>query len=386
LNRYNPAPGTLDSGNSAPSHDRKETLTVPDATSTPSTNDPATPPTNDPAKIAGHFYIMSKIGLSDWALSARPNGTRLQITRAAFRPEQLWTRIESQGGGSFHLINAANNKALKQSGFKSELELVEFNRGDSSQKWVSRQWGDWFGIAALNDVQQLINVAGSSWNENNAIVLWEFSRGDFNESWKAVNDFGAFALHDIKYDLDRLVADFNLPPVNCVAEEVNTMDSDLGSRDTLELQRQFSTSTRFTYSQSSSTMLSIMVKLGAKFIWKDALEVTQEARFTRQVSETVTFGEERAFVETTSDKVTHAVDVPARRRVKFWVVVKSGKINVPYTATIRRTDGPKTHDITVTGQYERVNATSYEIMQRDVVTGEQKVVKAAPVRATAAGA
>jgi len=350
---------------------------MPDPTSsTPTEN------STDPAKVTGPFYIMSKIGNSNWVLSARPNN-RLQITPADFRPEQLWTRVESQGGGSFHLINLSNNKALKQSGFKNELTLVDFNRGDNSQKWRTGQWGEWFGIAALNDPNQLVNVAGYSWNENNAVVLWEFSRADFNELWKAVTDFGQFSLTNINYDLSRLVVDNSLQPVNCVAVEVNTMNG-LPSRDSLELQRQFTTSTRFTYSESTNKILAITNKIGAKLIWKDFLEVGEEVTMTGQTSTTVTFGKEDAIVETTSDKVTHSVDVPAGRRIKFWVVVKNGKINVPYTATIRRTDGPRIQDTQVSGQYERINATSYEIRQQDLVTGEQKVVSSASVKAAAA--
>jgi hypothetical protein len=344
--------------------------------------DPTSSNSNNPAKVTGAFYLLSKIGNSNWVLSARPDN-KLQITKADFRPEQLWTREESLGGGSFHLINISNNKALKQSGFKNELTLVDFDRGDNSQKWLTGQWGEWFGIAALNDPNQLINVAGYSWNENNAVVLWEFSRADFNELWKAVTEFGQFSLTNINYDMSRLVVDNNLPPVNCVAVEVSTMKG-LPSRDTLELQRQFSTSTRFTYSESTNRMLAITNKIGAKLIWKDLLEVGEEVTITGQTSTTVTFGKEDAIVETTSDKVTHSVDVPAGRRVKFWVVVRSGKINVPYTATIRRTEGSKIHDTQVSGQYERINATSYEIKQKDLMTGEEKNVSSAQFSTVAA--
>ena len=59
-------------------------------------------------------------------------------------------------------------------------------------------------------------------------------------------------------------------------------------------------------------------------------------------------------------------------------VAPNGKINVPYTATIRRTEGSKTHDTQVSGRYERINATSYEIKQKDLMTGEEKEMKSAP--------
>jgi hypothetical protein len=69
--------------------------------------------------------------------------------------------------------------------------------------------------------------------------------------------------------------------------------------------------------------------------------------------------------------------------VKFWVLVRSGKINVPYTAVIRRTDGVSTRDTPVSGVYERVNATGYDIMQEDLVSKKVTVEGSAPFRAAA---
>jgi len=327
---------------------------------------------------------MSRIGQSTWVLSARQNNNELHITQADFKPEQLWTRVAAHDGRAFHLINASNNKAIKQSGRGAVLTLVGFDRTDLSQKWITgSETGDgWYGIASAMDTSQQMNVAGSTWGENNGIVLWEYSQNRVNEVWQAVSNFGEFAFHKIEYDMTQLKIE-NLPPVNCVSVTIDTRKTELPTKDTLQLQRQFSTSTKFTYSESTNKTLTITEKLGVKLIWKDLIEVNGEGQISQSTSNTITFGQEKATVETTTDTVTHDVTVKPGMQSRFWVVVKSGKITVPYKAIIRRTDGPRTQDTSVDGQYERVNATGFEIMQEDLVSKEVNVVQSIPLRAAA---
>jgi hypothetical protein len=339
----------------------------------------------NPGTATGLFYIMSRIAQSDWVLSARQDNKELQITHADFRPEQLWTREAALDGKAFHLINASNNKAIKQSGHGAALTLVDFDRGDVSQKWITgSEPGDgWYGIASAMDTSQQINVAGDTWDKSSGIVLWEYSQNRVNEVFQAVSNFGKFTLEDIKYDLNQLVINNNLPPVNCVSVIIDTRKTGLPAKDTLQLQRQFSTSTKLTYSESTTRTLTITEKLGVKLILKDLIEVNGEGQITHSTANTITFGQEKATVETTTDTVTHGIDVPAGMHVKFWVLVRSGKINVPYTAVVRRTDGVSTRDTPVSGVYERVNATGYDIMQEDLVSKKVTVEGSVPFRAAA---
>jgi len=349
-------------------------------------NNTTVPNGPDPSKIEGPFYLLSRIDNSDWVLTAREirdaNGNPAidtHITHAKFLPEQLWTRVWSLSGSSYRLVNAKYNRALHFNGLQGQggpLTLVNLGDADAGQKFVSdTTYGpDWVAITAQIDFQQRVNVAGyPPYDSSRPVIMWEYSRRDPNECWKAAMDFGDFELARIDYDESKLVADLSLPLKEFVLADLDntTTDSPLSQKVTITSKKSSSTTVTYNVSKTISDVLS--VKFGGKAIVKDVFEANEEVTFSRTTSNTVSFGQSQTQSEEETVSFETTISVPARKHYKFWVVVKSGKISVPYVATINRSVGGQAIPFQVSGLYERVNSTSVQVKTQDMKTGALKI-------------
>jgi hypothetical protein len=138
--------------------------------------------------ITSKFYIQSKIGLSNWVLTASTDRKSVHLAhRNVDDLNQHWQREDDSRGG-FVLYNVGTGKVLQRTTSQGgRVELMERNNSDSNQLWRQETWGSWVGINTLVDWEQKLNVSGGGpYNETTPIILWEYSRGGENESWQFV--------------------------------------------------------------------------------------------------------------------------------------------------------------------------------------------------------
>lgn len=102
------------------------------------------------------FYIQSKIGLSNWALTVTAqSAVVLQALDAAI--DQMWTAIPDPRGGAF-LKHTGTGRVLAR-GPDGPLQAVNQNGADPGQLWRVEDLGNpWAGINSLADWEQKINV------------------------------------------------------------------------------------------------------------------------------------------------------------------------------------------------------------------------------------
>jgi hypothetical protein len=142
------------------------------------------------------FYIQSKIGLSDWVLTASTDGKFVHLTQISkdIDLNQLWHKEDDPRGG-FFLYNFGTRKVLQRTTSQGgQVELIERNNSDINQLWRQETWDSWIGINTLVDWEQKLNVSGGRpYNETTPIILWEYSRGGENESWRFVPAIGTIS-------------------------------------------------------------------------------------------------------------------------------------------------------------------------------------------------
>ena len=339
------------------------------------------------------FYIVSKIGLSNWALTASGNGVALQPLRASL--EQLWEPVvESDTGDSSRqkarLRNMQTGKVLTCGGHHTPLALADSNGGDALQLWrvenLTDDYGVWRGINMLADWEQKINVYGG--DIHGTVGTWGWDGGADNEKWAVREETGSVTVDSMVYDLEKAVSNANLPPKMGVAVVVNNQLESTPITTTVKLARQITTTTTITNSESSTTGHTYPQTFSVQKKFGKLLKVSASFSFEESDSKTVSITDEKTNSETVSDEITQEVTVPGGKIYSFYVLVKYASVTVPYSAKMHfQSSIPGTAPVsfTQTGVYAGVNAISYEVMAKELPPSAQTDAAVAPVRALAQG-
>jgi len=332
---------------------------------------------------AGPFYIQSRIGNSDWVLTAAPDNTNVRLTHKTGAFNQLWTaRVDSRGG--FFLVNVANDRVLKHTRLQGgTVQLATSNLGDPAMLWkIDKFGGDGLnniGLTTLGDWEQKLNVAGNGpYNESSKIIVWEYSRAAHNETWSLIADPGTFTVQDIQYDLGAARINLNMPPRSSVAVRApNSLSTPI--RTTLKLSRTEASSRGFSYSQTDSKMLSITNTFRAQLTVKKIVEVENSTAVTVETKTENTFGRTEETSETNEVAMEVEVEIPGNKTYEYQVQSFHGEVVVPYKARLARTLPTGQVEYTnITGTYRNVSGTRYDIVARDITVPSKPVAITQP--------
>src|SRR6185503_9469001 len=307
-----------------------------------------------PGYVPGNkpFYIQSQIDSSNWVLTAT-GGTQLRINRKSGDPNQLWVRIESNHSGVVYLANLGARQRLRQNGLQGVEVSLGASTDDSDSAYLWRYDGGYYlMLTAYVDWQQKLNVAGyPGWDENRRIILWQYSQGAANETWYFVPDNIDYRIDRIEYDYPNATIDIS--EVNGVAEKADNSAGDVPFTTEVQLAYTVTTRASFTNSETNSVTTSIVDHIGLSLAVPEFPSVTADHTTTTENTRSTTLTRTQETDKTTTASMKVTVEVPPRKRLAYYIVVRSGTVSVPYTAWVTHTlpDGRRSQPSPITGVF-----------------------------------
>lgn len=329
------------------------------------------------------FYIMSKIGLSNWVLteiSIAAGFDALTMQARTGTIDQLWMATPDPRGGAIlrHIKSDLVISCLPLQSWivtnKPSLNLQPFNSADPLQLFRLEDVGDnWVAINGLFDWEYKINVFGS--DPHGRIGMWPWDGGD-NEQWKLLEEAGDVTVNSIEYDLSQAKGDLGQPPTACKAEDSdNTQGSTEPLTGTITLKRVITTTTQHTISESDTTSHKYSQTFGIKGGIAKVVEVTTSLSFEEADSKTTSSIDQKTHSTTDTDTLSTNTNVPPGKKYRYQVVVHYGKVSVPFTAHLTfqsSIPGIAPLQFTSKGVFNGVNYTGYEIVCKDITSPDPK--------------
>lgn len=316
------------------------------------------------------FYIQSKIGLSNWALTITNQGAVVMQPLTA-TIDQQWSATSDPRGGAF-LKHLGTGRVLARG--SGPLQAVNQNGSDPNQLWRVEDLGSpWVGINSLTDWEQKINVYRS--DVHGTIGTYHWDRGADNEEWRLIEETGTVTVDSIVYDTSKAVADLSRPPYRCAATTVDNRRSAVPDTSTYTLARSITTTRSFTNSESDTTGHKYTQTFGVKGGIDKVIEVSASFSFEESDSKTISITNQTTNSETNTDTVSTSVNVPAGKMYRYQVVVYYGKVSVPYAAQLTFQSvvpGAAPVHFQQTGIFEGVNATETAIEVADVTPNQMQ--------------
>jgi hypothetical protein len=339
------------------------------------------------------FYIMSKIGGSNWVLTLTPDGgvTMRQLTGTI---DQLWTATPDARGGAF-LRHVSTGRVLAYQIQRinpmfpdvpaGPLQSANLSGSDPKQLWRREDLGDgWSGINAFLNWEGKVNVYDSNVLFNPTVGIFHWDGGADNEEWKLVEETGEVTVDSVTYDLAKAVADLGIPPSQGSAITVDNSAGGTPVTSTYSLNRTVTKQTSITHSESDTTGLKYTQTFSVKGGIEKVIEVSASSSFEESSSKTISLTDQKTNTESVTDTVQTQVSVPAGKIYSYNIIVFYGKVTVPYTAKSTfhsSTPGAAPVSITTTGLFTGVNSTNSKIAVADITAGraQPKAVELKPV-------
>jgi hypothetical protein len=323
------------------------------------------------------FYLMSKIGLSNWVLSVRADGT-VFLAQATGTIDQIWKAVEDLRGGAT-LCHATTGLVLTANWVPNPffgqilggpVTGAPLDASNPAQLWRIEQLGDlWDGIVALLNWNTRLNVYHS--DVHGTIGVYDYAGGADNEKWRVIEETGMVIVGDVQYDLAAITTNTNLPPSYCMATIVDNIGGGTAVTSTYNLARQVTTSRSITNSSADTTGTKYTQTFGVKGGIDKVFEVSASAGFEESQSSTITLTDTSVKTSTVTDTLTTQVNVPPGRKYRYQVTVRYGKITVPYTATSTfqsTVSGAAPVTVITQGQFHGVNSTLSEVTVVDITS------------------
>ncbi len=338
------------------------------------------------------FYIMSKIGGSNWVLTLTPDGgvTIRQLTGTI---DQLWTATPDPRGASF-LRHISTGRVLAYQLVHlpmigdvpgGPLQSANLSGSDPKQLWRREDLGGgWSGINAFLNWEGKVNVYDSNVLWGSTVGIFHWDGGADNEEWNLVEENGEVTVDSVSYDLTKAVADLGIPPSQGTAITVDNSAGGTPVTSTYSLSRTVTTQTSITHSESDTTGQKYTQTFSVKGGLSKIVEVSASTSFEESSSKTISLTDQKTNTESVTDTVQTQVSVPPGKIYSYNIVVFYGKVTVPYTAKSTfhsSTPGAAPVTITTTGIFTGVNSTSSKIAVADITAGraQQRVVELKPV-------
>lgn len=337
------------------------------------------------------FYIQSKIGTSNWALTVANVPGRADDWPAKLiimKPLQgnvnfLWSAQKDPRGGSVltHIASGlvlTANLGVSGTG-QAPLGAMAADPTSSMQLFRAEDLdGNWKGINWLTNWAMKVNVYNA--DPNDVVGLYPWCGGSPNEEWLLLAETAQVETASIDYhtNLATVVA------LNPVESDVSPWDNTQGSvplTGSTTISQAVTDSTQVTNSTSDTTGQKYTQSFGVKGGLDKVFEVNASASFEESSSDTTSFSDQTT--HTTIETVTKTVNynVPPGKRYEYQLLIHQGKINVPYTAHMKfqsMVPGSQPVLFDTQGVFTGVNTTQSEVVVYDrtsTATGEDIVVE-----------
>ncbi|WAS95753.1 aerolysin family beta-barrel pore-forming toxin [Nannocystis punicea] len=269
--------------------------------------------------------------------------------------KQMWEKRLRNANDEkiFGLVNRSTGKCIARASADNGAALRLVNAGslgtDDLAAWQhDNVQGTYNALASVQDWEQKVNAAGNGpYPAGSRVISWGWDGGDDNELWRFLSANSSNVLKRIDFDLNAgTIADLD-PSI--VTQQLINNDSDVDQSQTLTYETKESKTE--TYEASAALELSVVhtVEVGAPVGFKTSLQLGAK------VTTSITFGQSSTKEQTVS--LTTPVVVPKRTSVTVKVLVRRGRIDMPFTATYECTypDGTVV-EVKKTGMYHQVSA------------------------------
>lgn len=331
------------------------------------------PETEFPAKP---FYIQSKIGMSNWALTVE--GDQIKTRRLEGNINFLWTAQKDARGGSVlknigsglvltaQLIPLPIAPKIKIPG--GPLLARAFDPTAPEQLFRAGSLdGDWREINTFLNWEMKVNVYRS--DPNGTIGLYRWDGGAPNESWLFREETTELETVSVDYDTNRMTINTLLPPK---FGDVSVWDNRQG-KGPLTGKTDLTSSVTDTKSITNSTTDTTGQKYTQTFSMKGGIdkvfEVTASGSFEESSSTTIGYSDQTTHTKTETITKTVYYDVPPGKIYQYQMVIKFGSCDVPYTARMKflsRVAGSQPVLFVTQGVFRGMNQTATEVVVTDV--------------------
>lgn len=323
------------------------------------------------------FYIMSKINSSNWVLTEVSGALAMQARTGTI--DQLWMATPDPRGGAI-LRHINSDLVISPSPSQSPggilmlavLSLQPFDSADPRQLFRLEDVGDnWVAINSLLNWEIKINVLGG--DPHGTIGMWHWDGGD-NEEWKLLEEAGDVTVDSVEYDLSQAKADLGQPPTLCpAADEDNRQGGKEPLTGTISVERDVTTTTQHTISESDTTSHKYTQTFGIKGSIAKVVEVSVSLSFEEVDSKTTSTIDQKIHSTTFKDTLATNFNVPPGKKYRYQLVVHYGKVSVPFTAHLTfqsSIPGIAPLQFTSKGIFNGVNSTQYEVACIDITSSD----------------
>ncbi|HEX8172802.1 MAG TPA: aerolysin family beta-barrel pore-forming toxin [Thermoanaerobaculia bacterium] len=313
------------------------------------------------------FYIESKIGFSNWALTADDSAIapRLRLRRLDGSIDFLWTaHPDPRGGATLQHVKSG----LYLTAHDQALTLAHLAPSDDGQCFRLENLGaNWSGINKLSDWEQKINVYAS--DPNGTVGMFKWDGGADNEKWRLIQELGEVTTESVHYDMQHALTDLNLRMEIGASLVQDNRDGAVPLTGSQTLSRTITISRSITNSTSDTTGRKYTQTFGIKGGIEKVFEVNASGSFEESTSSTLSYTDQNTETKTLVDQQQITFNVPPGKRYRYQVVVQYGKCAIPYTANMifqSIVAGTAPYRFVTSGTYTGVNKISSNVTVFDI--------------------
>lgn len=296
------------------------------------------------------------------ATGGTDNNVYVQLQARGDDPQfdlQIWERRPTRDGKGYLLINKAKGTCLARANHHngSPLILVGTDQIETNDFLVWRDDtvpGTYNAINSYTDWEQKINIPGNGpYKPGQSLMTWEWSGAGNNELWRQLPYLKSVELTKIVFDIDAGEILDRAPVV--VATQTVTNLSSIEQEQSVTLT--YATTHRYNFTRERGLKVSdsIEFKAGLPIIGQSKIKIAVEGHW-KYTEENETSTQEQV-------EVLVPVKIPPGSSIQVSALVLSGKLDVPYTATLKLTYwNDEVHEHESSGRFIGVN--SYNVVTR----------------------
>jgi hypothetical protein len=289
------------------------------------------------------FYIQSKIGMSNYALTVESGQIKTRAIQG--NVNFLWSAQPDKRGGSV-LTNIGSGLVLTAQLITPfpMFPTVKFPGGPllaqgpdpSSALQLFRAedlGGNWRGINSVINWEMKVNVYGS--DVNGTVGLYKWDGGANNEEWLLIEESAQVETVSIDYHTNLAKVDLSLPPK---WGDVSPWDNRQGAvplTGNTTITSTVTDSKQITNSVSDTTGKKYTQTFGMKGGVDKVWEASASASFEESSSQTISFTDSATHTTTETISKTVNYNVPPGKKYEYQLLIHMGKVDVPYTAHMR---------------------------------------------------
>ena len=321
------------------------------------------------------YLIQSKIDDSDWVVTVKTdaNGNPFpRINRYYYDVMQYWAKEDvADARGGFRLKNPFDNLyLLAGSSQGGHVEMRALDTHNDEMIWRKENDDDWGCLNKHTDWEQKMQLSGDGpYNEDTAIIQYEYDRGSAHELWKLVEYTPDFGPTDVVYNEQAKTLILG-DPIAAVVVPVTNQSTSAAFGTTLTLQTTHQKTMSHAVTDQTQRTLTTVSTFGAKFSVEKVFEVSEQGSVTASKTTSRTINDQSGTSDTITVTAAVTVSVPPGKSYQVSLMARHCSLTVPYTATITRsTPGRAGVPYQISGVYRFESAYRYDILVADAAAG-----------------